>query len=64
VVEFLNNGSLIGKTGLKEWQTSAYSNGDIQCRISGFGPITFSGTSFNTSNSYGVVISGLRKKAG
>ncbi len=62
MLEIWSNGDLIIKTGLKNWQPSSYSSGDRQASISGYGPMTYSG-SLSTSYNYGVVISGLKKTA-
>ena len=61
MLEIWVSGELIVKTGLKDWQPSTYSSGDIQASISGYKPVTY-GRDLNTSYSYGVLISGLRKK--
>ena len=62
MLEIWSNGYLLAKTALKNWQQSSYSSGDIQATISGFAPMTYTG-SLNVNTSYGVVISGLKKKA-
>ena len=63
MLEIWRNGVLMIKTGLKEWGASSYSSTDIQARICGYGPVTIDGDSLSGSYSYGVVISGLRKKS-
>ena len=63
MLEIWSNGNLVVKTTLKDWKPSTYSSGDRQATISGFSPMTFSGSSLNTSVSYGIVLSGLKKKA-
>jgi len=61
MLEIWTNGELIIKTALKDWKESSYSSGDIQAKISDYGPMTYAGN-LNTSMVYGVVISGLKKK--
>ena len=62
-LEIWKNGVLLVKTGLKDWAPSSYSSNDRQARISGYGPITNDGESLSGSYSYGIVLSGLRKKS-
>ena len=60
MLEIWKGGSLIVKTGIKEW--AVYDGADVKATISGNKPIAQS-QNLNSNDRYGIIISGLAKKS-